>query len=237
VKEHIPMIEGEIAEYVRNGSGYIVCGIKSVKLEVTPYKPGIRKARGHIELYPWLKARKGVVNIRNGDDKCFWKCLYRAFIKDKWGHNSRDVPKKKLEAFMEQRGFDESIFAEGYTIQALATFEEKYKISINVYDIGVNGPEETKPYYCSIYDANSEVEKVNLGIIRNEKGEVHFVIVTKLGAIFARAYDKNHGHIKMCHTCGLIFKNSERLLQHYKEDHKDETMKKQVLKLPKEEES
>jgi hypothetical protein len=79
---------------------------------------------------------------------------------------------------MEQRGFDESIFADGYTIKALATFEEKYKISINVYDIGVNGPEETTQYYCSIYDENSEVEKVNLGIIRNEKGDVHFVIVT-----------------------------------------------------------
>jgi hypothetical protein len=52
MKKHIPMIEGEIAEYIRNGSGYIVSGIKSVKLEVTPYKPGIRKARGHIELYP-----------------------------------------------------------------------------------------------------------------------------------------------------------------------------------------
>jgi hypothetical protein len=237
MKEHIPMIEGEIAEYIRNGSGYIVSGIKSVKLEVTPYKPGIRKARGHIELYPWLKARKGVVNIRNGDDKCFWKCLYRAFIKDKWGHNSRDALKKKLEAFMEQRGFDERIFAEGYTIQTLAAFEERYKISINVYDIGVNGPEETKQYYCSIYDPNSEVEKVDLGIIRKEKGDVHFVIVKKLGAIFSRVNDKNYSHVKMCHTCGLIFKTSERRLQHYKEDHKDETMKKQVLKLPKQQDA
>jgi hypothetical protein len=237
MKEHIPMIEGEIAEYIRNGSGYIVSSIKSVKLEVTPYKPGIRKVRGHIELYPWLKARKGIVNIRNGDDKCFWKCLYRAFIKDKWGHNSRDVPKKKLEAFMEQRGFDERIFAEGYTIQVLATFEERYKISINVYDIGVNGPEETNQYYCSIYEPNSEVEKVDLGIIRNEKGNVHFVIVKKLGAIFSRANDKNQGHVKMCQSCGLIFKTSKRLLQHYKEDHKDEAMKKQVLKLPKQEDA
>jgi hypothetical protein len=50
VKEHIPIIEGEIGEYVRNGSNYVASGIKSVKLEVTPYKPGIRKARGHIEL-------------------------------------------------------------------------------------------------------------------------------------------------------------------------------------------
>jgi hypothetical protein len=31
MKEHVPMIEGEIAEYVRNGSGYIVSGIKSLK--------------------------------------------------------------------------------------------------------------------------------------------------------------------------------------------------------------
>jgi hypothetical protein len=103
--------------------------------------------------------------------------------------------------------------------------------------IGVNGPEETKQYYCSIYDVNSEVEKVNLGIIRNEKGDVHFVIVTKLGAIFSKANDKNYSHVKMCRDCGLIFKTSERLLQHYKEDHKDETMKKQVLKLPNQEDA
>jgi hypothetical protein len=178
-------------------------------MEVTPFKPGIRKARGHIELYPWLKARKGIVNIRNDDNNCFWKCLYRALVRDKWEHKSRDVSKKKLEAFMEQHGFDESIFADGYTIKALAAFEEKYKISINMYDIEVNGPEETKPYYCSIYDGSSEVEKVNLGIIRNEKGDVHFVIVTKLSTIFTRAYDKNHGNIKMCYTCGLIFRTFE----------------------------
>jgi hypothetical protein len=41
----------------------------------------------------------------------------------------------------------------------------------------------------------------------------------------------------MCRDCGLVFKTSERLLQHYKEDHKDETMKKQVLKLPNQKEA
>jgi hypothetical protein len=144
VLDQVPKIEGEIGDFVRNGSGYILSGIESVKLEVTPFKPGIRKARGYIELYPWLRKRKAVVNIRNSDEMCFWKCLYRALNKDKWRHDYRDVPKKKLSEFMEQRGFDAKIFEEGYTIRALATFEEKYKISINVYDIGVNGPEETK---------------------------------------------------------------------------------------------
>jgi hypothetical protein len=77
---------------------------------------------------------------------------------------------------MEQRGFDAKIFEEGYTMRALATFEEKYRISINMYDIGVNGPKGTKQYYCSIYDANSYVDKVDLGIVRNEKGDVHFYL-------------------------------------------------------------
>jgi hypothetical protein len=45
VLDQVPKIEGEIGEFVRNGSGYILSGIKSVKLEVTPFKPGIRKAR------------------------------------------------------------------------------------------------------------------------------------------------------------------------------------------------
>jgi hypothetical protein len=167
--DQVPKIEGEIGEFVRNGSGYILSGIKSVKLEVTPFKPGIRKARGYIELYPWLRRRKAVVNIRNKDEICFWKCLYRALNRDKWRHDYRDVPKKKLREFMEQRGFDVKIFEEGYTMRALATLEEKYKISINVFDIGVNGPEETKQYYCSIYDPSSVAEKVDLGIIRTDK--------------------------------------------------------------------
>jgi hypothetical protein len=63
-KEHIPMIEASISEFLRDGSGYIVGGIKSISFELTPFKPGIRKARGYIPLYPWLRKRRGVINIR-----------------------------------------------------------------------------------------------------------------------------------------------------------------------------
>jgi hypothetical protein len=37
--DQVPIVEGQIAEFIRNGSGYVVTGIKSVKLEVTPFKP------------------------------------------------------------------------------------------------------------------------------------------------------------------------------------------------------
>jgi metal-sulfur cluster biosynthetic enzyme len=142
--------------------------------------------------------------------------LYRALNRDKWRHDYRDVPEKELKEFIAKCGFDLNIFEEGYTVRALAIFEDKYKISINIYDIGKNGPEETNQTYCSIYDVNSNVDKVDLGIIRNEKGDVHFVIVKNLGLIYTKAYDKNDGHVKMCRGCGQLCKTTEQLLKYYK---------------------
>jgi hypothetical protein len=69
--DQVPVIEGEIGEFIRNGLGNILSGIKSVKLEVTPFKPGFRKVRGFIPLYPWLQKRRAVVNIQNKDEMCF----------------------------------------------------------------------------------------------------------------------------------------------------------------------
>jgi hypothetical protein len=159
--------------------------------------------------------------------------LYRVFNPDpKWRNDARDVPAKKLEEFMKQYNFDESMFKEGFTIEKLAMFEEKYKISINIYDIGRTGPEETKQYYCSIYNGDSNIDKkINLGIIRNEKDQ-HFVVVKKLSTIISNPYDDSHGHIKMCGDCGLVCSTTEQLLRHYLKDHEGEREKKQEIILP-----
>jgi hypothetical protein len=134
--QQILIIRESIAGFIRSGSGYVFGGIKSVKLELTPFKLGFRKARGYIPLYPWLRNRRGIVNIQNKDNKCFWKCLYRAFNPDPCRHDQRDIPARKVQKFMEENNFDEKVFEHGYTLEKLATFEEKYKIYINIYDIG-----------------------------------------------------------------------------------------------------
>jgi hypothetical protein len=186
--KQIPIIREEVATFLREGSGYVFAGIKSVKLELTPVKLGLHKVREYIPLYPWLRNRRGIVNIQNKDNKCFWKCLYRAFNPDSWRNDHRDVPAKKLQKFMEENNFDEKMFEDGFTIEKLATFEEKYRISINIYDIGKNGPEETKQYYCSIYNGDPDIKKkVDLGIIRDVKDQ-HFVLVKKLSVIITESY-------------------------------------------------
>jgi hypothetical protein len=133
---------------------------------------------------------------------------------------------------MEENNFDEKMFEHGYTLEKLAMFEEKYKISINIYDIGKNGPKETKQYYCSIYNGDPNIEKkVDLGISRDVKDQ-HFVLVKKLSVIITESYHKLHGHVKMCRDCGTVCSTTEQLLRHYKEEHKDEAEKKQKIVLP-----
>jgi hypothetical protein len=71
-----------------------------------------------------------------------------------------------------------------------------------------------------------------LGIIRDDEEEVHFVLVKKLQVIFTNANADNR-HVKMCQDCGIICTKTEQLFRHYKIDHKDEAIEKQILVLPK----
>jgi hypothetical protein len=130
--------------------------------------------------------------------------LVSCFSPDPQRHDYRDVPASELQEFMGCHGFNSGIFEHGCTIESLAIFEEEYKISVNIYDIGKNGPEETKVYYCSIYNGDPDVTKVNLGISRDdEEGEVHFVLVRKLHVIFTEA-NASCRHVKMCQDCGIV---------------------------------
>jgi hypothetical protein len=135
---------------------------------------------------------------------------------------------------MISHGFEYSIFNDGYTTENLALFEERYQISVNIYGIGKDSPEQTKVCYSSIYngDPDDNVIKVNLGILRNVQGDVHFVLVKKLQTIFITKNHEMHGHVKMCQDCGIVCSTTEQLLRHYKFEHKNETKGQQESVLP-----
>jgi hypothetical protein len=122
---------------------------------------------------------------------------------------------------------------------ALASFEEKYKISLNIYEIGRNGPEETRVYYNSIYHSDfdfSDVKKINLGILK-EAENVHFVLIKKIQVLFGKKNEIRH--VRICQDCKIRFSTTELLLKHYKEDHKDDEDEdeKQKIVLPKDPDS
>jgi hypothetical protein len=140
---------------------------------------------------------------------------------------------------MNKYQFDREIFSKGYTVPALASFEEKYKISLNIYEIGRNGPEETRVYYNSIYNDDyvfPDVKKINLGILR-EGENVHFVLIKKIQVLFGKKNEIRH--VRICQDCKICFSTTELLLRHYKEDHKNDENEdeKQRIILPKDPDS
>jgi hypothetical protein len=85
-----------------------IIDIVSYHVRFWEYRPSvIRKAssiyakgNGFIETPEWLQNRKAVINIKNTDDQCFIKCLYRAINYDKKNrNNNRDVNSEELAMF------------------------------------------------------------------------------------------------------------------------------------------
>jgi hypothetical protein len=61
------------------------------------------RGNGYIETPKWLQNRRAIINIKNTDNQCFIKCLYRAINYDKKNrNNNRDVNPEELETFKKQ---------------------------------------------------------------------------------------------------------------------------------------
>jgi hypothetical protein len=137
---------------------------------------------------------------------------YRAMIPDIHRNSIGDVSAKDLQNFMGEYEFDPKLLKNGYASRTLATFENTKKISINLYDIGKNGAEETTQHYYSIYNGGPDFpadKKIKVGILRNDEGDVHFELIQKLQVILTPAHDVSHGHAKMCFFFGIEFHAQE----------------------------
>jgi hypothetical protein len=91
-----------------NGSDIGVEDVVCYHVRFWEYKPSVirkdnsiyTKGNGFIEIPEWLKNRKAIINIKNTDDQCFIKCLYRAINYDKKNrNNNRDVNPEELAVF------------------------------------------------------------------------------------------------------------------------------------------
>ena len=65
---HISTIERKVEEYVRNGSGWIVEGVKEVAIAISPYQPLYNSGGSYIPLPAGLKRKMSLINIQNQDE-------------------------------------------------------------------------------------------------------------------------------------------------------------------------
>jgi hypothetical protein len=122
-----------------------------------------------------------------------------------------------VRQWFQQQNIDMSIFNEGLSSEALATFEDTTKIGLNIFYIGPNGPDETVWQYVSIYNNTEHTPTINLGYL-TEQDKLHFVIITKLNCIVSEKY-KAHKCL-VCNECLTTFTTSEAILNHMKKYHR-----------------
>jgi hypothetical protein len=185
----------EETQMTGEGSGEEQHDIVSYHVRFWEYRPAavrrattvFAKGNGFIELPTWLQNRRAIINIKNTDNQCFIKCVYRAINYDKKNrNNSRDVSDQELEEFKKQLNCE----AIGEEYVDIGKFEEDNpSISIDIYHIPLRKKDGVSILYRS---KNTEPKyRVNLGYLEDDEGGTHYVIITKKNTIRKRCLSPN----------------------------------------------
>jgi hypothetical protein len=74
------------------GSGWILVGPLKCTIRLIKHEPKFNKSGVFIPTPEWLKDRRAIINIKNKDNNCFFKCIYRYFNRDtKNRHDYYDI--------------------------------------------------------------------------------------------------------------------------------------------------
>ena len=192
-----------IDNWTNEGSGWILDSVNSEYVNISKYAPLFGSS--FIELPDKLKhPMKGLINIKNKDNKCFLWCHVRHLnLVDK--NSSRISRKDKRIAYsLDYSDVDFPVSEEDYP-----KIEDKNSININVfsYDDSV-----IHPIYISNKNFNNHM---NLLMI-HEENRSHYVYIKDFNRLmFSKTKNKNKKHF--CMRCLQCF-SSEKILVKHKEN-------------------
>jgi hypothetical protein len=219
----------DIYEFETSGSNWTFTEPLSFEIRFIKFYDPLTKSGKYIPTPEWLKERKAIINIKNKDNNCFYKCIYRFFNMDKKNrHNNRDIDISIVNQWFETSNINITMFNDGITIDALNTFEEINKIGINVFSIGKHGHHETTTLYLSIYINQEHSPMINLDVLEDGQ-DAHFVIITKLNCVLSEKYDSDTRVV--CYRCLTSFSRLDALANHIRKFHTNASVP--IIKLPK----
>jgi hypothetical protein len=104
--------------FEHHGSGWVLRELLKLTFRAVRFHDWFNNVNGYMELLDWLKGRKSLVNIKNEDDHCFYKCLYRGLVKHKNRNEYRDISMDTVNNYFKEANIDISIFKDGFTPEA-----------------------------------------------------------------------------------------------------------------------
>ena len=68
ISSHISEIELKVDNFLRNGSGWVIEGVREITISISPFEPFYTSGGSYIPLPSALKRKKGLINIKNEDN-------------------------------------------------------------------------------------------------------------------------------------------------------------------------
>ena len=230
----VRQLNTNIDVYEHCGSGWVLKRL--IALDTTLWKLDPLKASTYHELPKWIIDKHTVINVKNNDQYCFkWSVLAGL-------HESTTKTNQNLTSSYTayENLYDYSGLKFPVSLNQIKVFENRNKISINVY--GIEDDEEN-PYVYPLKVSQTENEKhVNL-LLTEKNGIMHYSTIKNFSRLVGSQYTKDgHTHL-YCYSCLHGFKlrknetdrNDSRLLKQHRDYCK--TLKPQRTIFPTEEES
>ena len=195
-------IINKIGDWLSEGSGWVISSVDAHYFNVVKYTP--LKASSYIELPKELRnSKKGLINIKNENNKCFRWCHLAKVYSDKVKSNRERISHYKK--YVDTLNYDEIEFS--FSIKQISKIEDQNNISINV--IGYENKNRF-PLYVS-----KKVTETTLDLLLIWKEEKqHYVWIKDFNRFMFRQNRHRH-RLHFCRYC-LQYFGSEEILNNYK---------------------
>ena len=213
--EMVEVIEEEIQKVQdAEGSGWVFQKVLKLVLHTTKWDP--INAGSYIDLPPFLKNKKAIINMKNQDNECFKWTVLRA-LNPKGNHPERiDKDLKSKEDTLNMKGIRYPV-----SFRDIDRFETlNPEISISV--LGYNKDERVYPLKVSKY-TGCKHDIVLLLIKDGEKS--HYCLVKDMSALLASQINNHKGTRHICLNCFNGFNAPDTLNKHKEYCYNNECVK------------
>ena len=185
------------------GSGWSFVDVIKLVLHTTRWDP--INAGSYIDLPPFLKNKKAIINMKNQDDECFKWSVLRAL-------NPKDRDAERIDKNLKSK--QDTLNMEGIrypvNFRDIDRFESQNpNISISV--VGYNKDERVYPLKVSKY-TGCEHDIVLLLIKDGENS--HYCLVKNMSALLASQINNHKGTCNICLNCFNGFNTKDALNKH-----------------------
>ena len=195
INKSVEQINEHLDTYLRNGSGWYFKYIRELQINVVEYKPA--KGSSYIDLPPWIKSKKAIINMKNKDEMCFIWCILR-YLHPKPRDNERVADLKKYLNELNTKGI---VFP--MSVTDINKFE---KLNPNLPGITVFSVEGKAIYPVKL--SNKSCEKTIDLFLFEKDGKTHYSIIKNLHRLIASQLTKTRviGGVFICKRCLCYFK-------------------------------